>query len=55
MSLQDANLLDAEIWDSCIKLVAINYIENNEPCEFFDSRLKGQNCILRTSLKKEKN
>lgn len=55
MPLQDANLLNEEIWRPCIRLVAINYIENNEPCEFFDSRLKGQNCILRTSLKKEKN
>lgn len=50
MSLEDSNLLEEEIWNPCLRLVAIAFSGDNEPCEFFDSRLKGQKCILKSSL-----
>lgn len=50
MTLEDAALLNVEIWESCLRLFAIAYDENEEPFEYFDSRFKGNNCILRSSL-----
>jgi len=52
MTLEDAALLNVEIWEPCLRLSAIAYDRNGEPFEYFDSRFKGDSCILRTSLRR---
>jgi GntR family transcriptional regulator len=54
MSIQDAILLNEEIWSPCLRLVAVNYTQGNEPFEYFDSRLSGRKCVLSTSLNQKK-
>ncbi len=53
LTLEDAALLNVEIWEPCLRLFAIAYDKEGEPFEYFDSRFKGDNCILRTSLIKK--
>ncbi len=50
MTLEDASLLNEEIWEPCLRIEAVSYTENNKPFEYFDSRFKGDSCILKTKL-----
>jgi len=52
MSLEDAALLDVEIWEPCLKVLAVSYTEDEIPFECFNSRFKGSSCVLKTSLSK---
>ena len=54
ITLEDAELLNVEIWEPCLRLFAVSYDKKNVPFEYFDSRFKGNTCVLRTSLKKGK-
>ncbi len=54
LTLEDAALLNVDIWEPCLRLYATAYDKNGKPFEYFDSRFKGDNCILRTSLFRKK-
>lgn len=49
-SLDDAKLLNTSLWEPCLVLKAVNFDENRRPIEIFHSRLKGNKCVLKTSL-----
>ena len=53
MTLEDAALLNVENWEPCLRLLAVSYDENEKPFEYFNSRFKGNSCILKTSLSKK--
>jgi len=52
LNIEDANLLNLEIWDPCLRLISVTYDKNNEPIECFDSRLNGSKCVLKNSIAK---
>jgi len=53
VSLEDAILLDVPLWEACLRLFGIAYTNDGQRFEFFDSRLKGDRCILKSTLSKE--
>jgi len=53
MTPEDAALLNVEILEPCLRLVAVSYDENEKPFEYFNSRFQGKSCILKTSLLKK--
>ncbi len=53
ISLQDAELLHVQTWEPCLRLVGSSYSTGDVPVEYFDSRLRGDRCILRSTLVKE--
>jgi len=54
MTLEDASLLNVEIWDPCLRLSSVCCDRSLVPFEYFDSIFKGEVCLLRTSLVREK-
>jgi len=48
--LEDAQVLDTAPWEACLRLQGIAFSEDGQPVEHFDSRLKGNRCVLRTSM-----
>ena len=52
MAPEDALLLKVEILEPCLRMTAVSYDADEKPFEYFDSRFKGKNCVLRTSLSK---
>jgi len=54
LTLEDASLLNIEIWDPCLKLSAVAFSKDMEPIEYFDSVFKGETCQLKTSLIRKK-
>jgi GntR family transcriptional regulator len=52
MAPEDALLLNTEILEPCLRLTAVSYDTDEKPFEYFDSRFKGKNCVLKTSLSK---
>ncbi len=53
ISLQDSELLRVQVWEPCLRLLGSTYAAGGVPVEFFDSRLRGDRCILRSHLLKE--
>jgi len=54
MTLEDASLLNVDIWDPCLRLSSVSYDKNLVPFEYFDSIFKGEVCLLKTSLVRKK-
>lgn len=50
VSPEDAKLLGVPVWEPCLRLRGVTYDEQGDPVEFFDSRLKGTRCVLRSQL-----
>jgi GntR family transcriptional regulator len=54
MTLEDAAILNVDIWDPCLRLSAVAYDKDLVPIEYFDSIFKGEACSLKTSLVRNK-
>lgn len=52
MTLEAAELLQVDLWEPCMKMVGLAYSASGELVEFFDSSLKGSQCVLVSNLKK---
>jgi len=50
VSPEDAKLLEVPVWEPCLRLRGVAYDDRGRPVEFFDSRLKGTRCVLRSQL-----
>lgn len=48
--LEDAQVLDSAPWEVCLRLQGIEFSSLGEPIEYFDSRIKGSRCVLRSTL-----
>jgi len=49
--LEDAQPLQTAPWEACLRLQGVAYSSLDEPIEYFDSRLKGNRCVLRSTLR----
>lgn len=52
VSLQDSELLQVQVWEPCLRLLGTSYAAGEVPVEYFDSRLRGDRCVLRSNLEK---
>ncbi len=50
VSLQDSDLLRVQVWEPCLRLLGTSYASGEVPVEYFDSRLRGDRCVLRSKL-----
>lgn len=50
-SIQDVELLQIPLWEPCLRLRGVAFSSEDKPVEYFDSRLRGDRCILKSSLK----
>lgn len=50
ISLQDSALLKVHVWEPCLRLLGASYATGQVPVEYFDSRLRGDRCVLRSKL-----
>ncbi len=53
VSLQDSELLQVQVWEPCLRLLGTSYAAGEVPVEYFDSRLRGDRCVLRSKLLKQ--
>jgi GntR family transcriptional regulator len=52
MSLMDAQLLEVELWEPCFRMKGVAYDSDGRAVENFDARIRGTNCVLKSSLER---
>ncbi|UCD77194.1 MAG: GntR family transcriptional regulator [Desulfobacterales bacterium] len=52
MSLMDAQLLQVELWEPCFRMKGVAYDSDGQAVENFDARIKGTNCVLKSTLER---
>lgn len=52
MSLMDAQLLQVELWEPCLRMKGVAYDSEGLAVENFDARIRGTNCVLKSSLER---
>lgn len=52
MSLMDAQLLQVELWEPCFRMKGVAYDSDGQAVENFDARIRGTNCVLKSSLER---
>jgi len=52
MSLMDAQLLKVELWEPCFRMKGVAYDSDGQAVENFDARIRGTNCVLKSSLER---
>ena len=50
ISLQDSELLSVQTWEPCLRLLGVSHASGAVPVEYFDSRLRGDRCVLSSKL-----
>ena len=53
ISLQDSELLHVQTWEPCLRLIGSSYASGDVPVEHFDSRLRGDRCVLSSKLERD--
>ncbi len=52
MSLMDAQLLQVELWEPCLRMKGVAYDSDGQAVENFDARIGGTNCVLKSSIER---
>ncbi|UCD76995.1 MAG: GntR family transcriptional regulator [Desulfobacterales bacterium] len=52
MSLMDAQLLQVELWEPCLRMKGIAYDSDGHAVDYFDARFSGTNCMLKSTIER---
>ncbi|NLS44327.1 MAG: GntR family transcriptional regulator [Firmicutes bacterium] len=53
VNIQDVELLKIPLWEPCLRLQGVAFDTDDKAVEYFDSRLRGDRVVLKSSLKAE--